>query len=62
MRCIICDQLLNEWESTRKDPETKEYSDTCTVCLRQSRNLDSDFSRSEEEEIINILIDNTKNI
>lgn len=37
MRCKICDQLLNEWESVRKDPETGEYLDTCGYCVTMSR-------------------------
>ena len=62
MRCKCCDQLLNDWESVRKDPETKEYLDTCTYCVKQSRNLDSDIAKSEEEEIIINLIDKVTNI
>ena len=37
MRCKICDQLLNEWESVRKDPETNEYLDTCGYCHTMSK-------------------------
>lgn len=37
MRCRICDQLLNEWESVRKDPERGEYLDTCSHCVAMSR-------------------------
>jgi len=37
MRCKICDQLLNEWESVRKDPMTGEYLDTCGYCHTMSK-------------------------
>lgn len=37
MRCKVCNELLNEYESTRKDPETKQFLDTCTQCLGMSK-------------------------
>ena len=37
IRCKICDQLLNEWESVRKDPMTGEYLDTCGYCHTMSK-------------------------
>jgi len=48
MRCKICDQLLNEWETVRKDPETKEYLDTCTHCIVMSR--PETIDKMEEED------------
>jgi len=37
MKCRICDQLLSDLESVRKDELTKEYLDTCTYCLMMSK-------------------------
>lgn len=33
MRCICCNRNLNNYESTLKHAETKEYLDTCLKCL-----------------------------
>jgi len=37
MKCRCCDQLLNDYESVRKDPESGEYLDTCSYCVSMSR-------------------------
>ena len=37
MKCKCCDQLLNDYESVRKDPESGEYLDTCSYCVSMSR-------------------------
>jgi len=49
MRCRVCDQLLNEWEIVRKDPETKEYLDTCSYCLSMSKPEVVDFIETENK-------------
>jgi len=49
MRCRCCDQLLNEWESVRKDPETGEYLDTCSYCISMSKPDVVDFVETEEK-------------
>ena len=33
MKCSCCNRFLNDYESTLKHAETKEYLDTCTRCL-----------------------------
>lgn len=33
MRCSCCNCNLSDYESVLKHPETKEYLDTCLVCL-----------------------------
>ena len=48
MKCLVCDQLLNEYEAVKKDPVTKQYLDTCTYCLNMSRS--KTISKMEEEE------------
>lgn len=48
MRCKICDQLLNEWESVRKDPETGEYTDTCSHCIAMSKPYNIDQMEEED--------------
>jgi len=36
MHCKICNELLNDYESTRKFTGTKKYMDCCTHCLLMS--------------------------
>jgi len=33
MRCIACNALLSDYESTRKSQTTGEYLDLCNHCL-----------------------------
>ncbi len=33
MRCLACDCELTDYESTRKDPLTGQYSDLCSGCI-----------------------------
>jgi hypothetical protein len=33
MRCVCCDRVLNDYESTLKSSNTLEYLDTCMKCL-----------------------------
>jgi hypothetical protein len=33
MRCVSCDKLLTNYESTRKSKTTEEYLDLCSDCL-----------------------------
>jgi hypothetical protein len=33
MRCLACDEELNDYESTRKSAVTGEYYDLCNTCL-----------------------------
>lgn len=32
MRCVCCDKVLNDFESTRKSIRTGEYMDMCNKC------------------------------
>lgn len=32
MRCQACNKRLNDIESSKKHPTTKEYTDLCTSC------------------------------
>lgn len=32
MRCVCCDKMLNDFESTRKSIRTGEYLDMCNKC------------------------------
>ena len=33
MKCVCCDTILTDFESTRKHAETGEYLDTCAECF-----------------------------
>lgn len=33
MRCVCCNRMLNDYESTLKSLSTGEYLDTCGKCL-----------------------------
>lgn len=43
MRCKICDSILNDYETTRKDPTSGEYLDTCSYCIGEIRSALQDF-------------------
>jgi len=49
MRCKICDQLLNDYEATKKDTETKEYLDTCSHCQTTTKTYILDDIEDEED-------------
>ena len=36
MRCLSCNNVLSDYESTRKYKNTKTFIDLCTVCFIQS--------------------------
>ena len=36
MRCLSCNQILNEYEATRKYKGTKEFIDLCSSCFNMS--------------------------
>ena len=33
MRCVCCNKMLSDYESTIKHGETGQYLDTCSSCL-----------------------------
>ena len=43
MRCKICDAILSDYETTRKDPVSGEYLDTCGECLPVVREALQEF-------------------
>lgn len=36
MRCISCNKILNDFESTRRYVNTNEYVDMCMKCFKNS--------------------------
>ena len=53
MRCIACNKNLNDYESTRKHSETKEYIDMCNGCFYEIANDVAVVERSDlDDEII----------
>ena len=57
MKCKICDQLLTDFESVKKDPETKEYLDTCSYCISMSKPNVVDYVEEENKVIESIAKD-----
>ena len=64
MRCLSCNKILNDFESTRKSALTGEYLDMCNHCfseiaydvdtivredLREDETLDEDEDYEDEE-------------
>jgi hypothetical protein len=64
MRCLSCNKILNDFESTRKSALTGEYLDMCNHCfseiaydvdtivredLREDETLDEDDDYEDEE-------------
>lgn len=58
MRCKACNDILNDYELSRKDRETGEFLDLCGNCLTASNyamlNYDIDTG-NESGEVSNIL-------
>ena len=67
MHCRACDELLNDFESTRKNKYTHEFIDLCNRCfdaikgtvpvverkdLMTSRDFDDDLSTEGTDEIL----------
>lgn len=48
MRCRACNKNLNDFESTRKNPETGEYLDLCNHCYHE---VQSDITATEREDL-----------
>lgn len=46
MRCKVCNNVLNDYELTRKDPKSGEFLDTCGECIRSIREALQDFEES----------------
>jgi hypothetical protein len=55
MRCSVCNRILNDFESTLRHSDTKEFLDTCMKCLdgldipMQGRSDLSPYDTLEEE-------------
>lgn len=42
-RCKACDTIMTEHEMKKKDPETGEYLDLCSVCHNESLHAALEF-------------------
>ena len=51
MRCIACNKLLTDFESSRKSVHTGEYIDMCTDCYKHIRD---DVSVIENNNLLHI--------
>lgn len=65
MHCVACNQLLTDFESTRKNAITKDYVDLCKRCFEDVKGLfpvierkdlitESDLDPSEQDVDINV--------
>ena len=48
MRCLACNKVLNDFESTRKSATTGEYVDLCNHCFH---NVEFDIDSLEREDL-----------
>ena len=48
MRCVACNKLLSDFESTRKSVTTGEYLDLCNHCFHT---IQSDAPSTEREDL-----------
>ena len=48
MRCLACNKVLNDFESTRKSARTGEYVDLCNHCFHD---VESDIDSLEREDL-----------
>jgi|TARA_R110000803_G_scaffold34621_2_gene75491 hypothetical protein len=44
MRCLSCDQLLNDHEASIKDRETLLFLDMCNECLTSNAHAEYNYS------------------
>ena len=51
MRCIACNKLLTDFESSRKSVTTGEYIDMCTDCYKHIRD---DVNVIENNDLLHI--------
>lgn len=51
MRCLACNKILNDFESTRKSATTGEYVDLCNHCFH---NVEFDIDSLEREDLRDI--------
>lgn len=49
MRCIACDKLLSDYESTRKSEATGEFVDLCNHCYST---ISKDIIVTEREDLL----------
>jgi|TARA_R110002153_G_scaffold87801_4_gene216776 NAD-dependent SIR2 family protein deacetylase len=49
MRCIACDKLLSDYESTRKSEATGEFVDLCNYCYST---ISKDIIVTEREDLL----------
>jgi hypothetical protein len=49
MRCLACNKVLNDYESTRKSATTGEYLDLCNSCFHA---VDHDIQAIERADLI----------
>lgn len=54
MKCLACDRLLSDFESTRKYNETQEFVDLCNSCLSTIPNMPPTMERAELWEALEI--------
>ena len=48
MRCIACNKMLSDFESTRKSTETGEFLDLCNFCYST---IQKDTPSAEREDL-----------
>lgn len=48
MRCLACNKILNDFESTRKSATTGEYVDLCNHCFH---NVEQDIESVVREDL-----------
>ena len=55
MRCLACNKLLSDFESTRKSSETGEFLDLCNYCYSTISKTTHAEEREDlrDEEVIN---------
>ena len=60
MRCICCNALLTDYESTRKSVNTNEYIDMCNRCYKTVK--DDILCRDRQDLISNEDVDDLDNL
>lgn len=62
MRCKSCDEVLTDWEATRKVEETREYLELCNECFNNDvLTIDRpDLMHIEDDKPVNCVVGTPK--
>lgn len=52
MRCICCNNMLSDYESTRRHGKTNEFLDTCNQCFKFVQETVPSFETNDRKDLV----------